>query len=236
MCLSGLLMASSRIDVAGLDSTVYAADADPSKKEAAILTLPRQRAELVYVRVATSPHCRDPLDSYFGYLDDESNLSRASHQHLDLVCLVFNKTIEPLFDDLIQANAFGNHLSSHVQPTVRQCLDHLLEVTLLVRGNAHVALLAENEITWEEGASFLPDGNVDIIVSHLYALVFGSFFAACYDIVLCGVQYDVRTEIFCKSLPHRRHFRDDNLLATFCPEGLNDSKPDRTATQDQSGI
>merc|ERR1712072_1255117 len=92
----------------------------------------------------------------------ESNLSRASHQHLHLVCLVFNKTIKPLFDDLIQANAFGNHLSSHVQPTVRQCLDHLLEVTLLVRGNAHVALFAEDQITWEERASFLPDGNVDM--------------------------------------------------------------------------
>ena len=133
------------------------------------------------------------------------------------------------------------------------CVDDILEISFLIRPNAHVSSLGEIEPIWRDNCRLLPNCNIDQSPSGtngFYALVETSLYACrieCHvhagavalladrrdDVVFGGIENVVGTELLRVLPPSRCDFGDYDLFGTFGDECLDYREPDWPAAEDQ---
>ena len=188
---------------------------------------------------------------YIIYSLSSTNLN----QYLDLIILVIDQTLEALLLHLCQFDPLRDHLMWLHTP-LAQRINHLLEVSHLIRRNTQIRPLLEIEVIRINRAGLLPNGNVDnttprsrrmnslrqrrlhtcAIIYNMHALVLGELSAPLRHIFFGRINDIVGAELLCKFLPPPANFRDNNFIAAFCFEGEDGGNANWTAAEDERYI
>lgn len=147
------------------------------------------------------------------------------HQNLDLIILIMNQALETLLFDLCEFDSLGDHFM-RAHTAITQGIEDFLEISDFVGSNAEVGSLFEIKVICEDGAWFLPDGDVDdaaacsgcvnglgegclyagTVVDDVDAFVVGEFAAALGNVFFGWVDDIVCAEFLCKFLSLLAYF------------------------------
>ena len=132
------------------------------------------------------------------------------------------------------------------------CIDDVLEISFLVRRNAHVSPLGEDQTIRHDGGRLLPYRDIDESPSGTngsYGLVETSLYACCIErhihagavakladsrdyVVFGGIEHIVGAELFRILPPSRCHLGDYDFFSTFGYECLDYCESDWPAAED----